>query len=112
VQPANRIPSVDANSSAIGRPARLNKKYSTIQRQRWRFDHLVAVVRSAYLDGQGALATWTLQVAWMAAEDKVQFHAVITIAQYMLENPIDGTDPAILQDLLDDRSHREITLSA
>lgn len=90
----------------------MSKTSTAIQRQRWRFERLVAVVRSAYLDGQGALATWTLQVAWMAAEDQEQFHAVITIAHFMLTNPIDGTDLAILQDLLDDRSRREITMSA
>ena len=87
-------------------------KTSAIQRQRWRFDRLIAVARSAYRDGQGELATWALQVAWVAAESKSQIDVVSAGAQFMLEHPIDGMDDAILQDFVDSRVLGGITLSA
>jgi hypothetical protein len=82
------------------------------QRQRWRFERLIAVAQSAYRDGQGELATWALQVAWVAAESKLQIGDVSAGAQFMLEHPIDGIDYAILQDLADGTLTGEITLSA
>jgi hypothetical protein len=85
---------------------------SAAQRQRWRFERLIAVAQSAYRDGQGELATWALQVAWVAAESKLQIGDVSAGAQFMLEHPIDGIDYAILQDLADGTLTGEITLSA
>jgi hypothetical protein len=85
---------------------------SAAQRQRWRFERLIAVAQSAYRDGQGELATWALQVAWVAAESKLQIGDVSACAQFMLEHPIDGIDYAILQDLADGTLTGEITLSA
>ena len=90
----------------------MNKPTSAIRRQRWRFERLLAVARSAYRDGQGELATWALQVAWVAAEGKSQIGNVSAGAQFMLEHPIDGMDYAILQDLADGSLMGEITLSA
>jgi len=90
----------------------MRKTLTTVQRQRWRFDRLVAVAQSAYLDEQGEIATWALQVAWLAAEDQSQFGDVSAGAQFMLDHPIDGLDHAILRDLLSDASGMEITLSA
>jgi hypothetical protein len=83
-----------------------------LQRQRWRFERLVAVAQSAYTDGQGELATWALQVAWLAAEDQAQAGNVVAGAQFMLDNPIDGIDRTILRDLLEDTSMTRITSSA
>ena len=85
---------------------------SAAQRQRWRFERLIAVAQSAYRDGPGELATWALQVAWVAAESKLQIGDVSAGAQFMLEHPIDGIDYAILQDLADGTLTGEITLSA
>jgi hypothetical protein len=85
---------------------------SAAQRQRWRFERLIAVAQSAYRDGQGELATWALQVAWVAAEGKSQIGNVSAGAHFMLEHPIDGIDYAILQDLADGSLVGEITLSA
>ena len=87
-------------------------KTSAIRRQCWRFVRLIAVARSAYRDGQGELATWALQVAWVAAESKSQIDTVSAGAQFMLEHPIDGMDHAILQDFVDGRALGEVTLSA
>ena len=84
----------------------------TLQRQRWRFERLVAVAQSAYIDGRGELATWALQVAWLAAEDQAQAGNVVAGAQFMLDNPIDGIDRAILRDLVEDTSMTRITPSA
>jgi hypothetical protein len=89
------------------------KKISTAaQRQHRRFTRLVAVAQSAYLDGQGELATWVLQVAWMAAEDQSQIGNVVAGAQFMLDHPINGLDRVILRDLLDDTWMLPIALSA
>jgi hypothetical protein len=85
---------------------------TAVQRQRWRFERLVAVAQSAYLDEQGEIATWALQVAWLAAEDQSQFGDVIASAQFILDHPIDGIDRAILQDLINYPVRMEITLSA
>ena len=82
------------------------------ERQRWRFERLMAVAHSAYLDGQGQLATWVLQAAWLAAENPSQAANVSSGAQFMLDHPIDGIDFTILQDLADDTSMSEIVLSA
>lgn len=90
----------------------MNKIPTAIQRQRWRFERLVAVARSAYQDGQGELATRVLLVAWVAAEEQWQFGRVIAGAQFMLDNPIDGLDLMILQEVVNDTSRMEITLSA
>ena len=90
----------------------MNKTMTATRRQRWRFERLIAVARSAYRDGQGELATWALQVAWVAAEGKSQTGNVSAGAQFMLEHPIDGMDYAILQDLADGSLMGEITLSA
>ena len=90
----------------------MSKMLTAAQRQRWRFERLVSVAQSAYLDGRGELATWALQVAWVAAENQSQATNVSTGAQFMLDHPIDGIDRAILQDLVDDTSMSEITLSA
>ena len=90
----------------------MNKATSETRRQRWRFERLIAVARSAYRDGQGELATWALQVAWVAAEGKSQIGNVSAGAQFMLEHPIDGMDYAILQDLAQGTLMSEITLSA
>jgi hypothetical protein len=90
----------------------MRKMPAAAQRQRWRFERLVAVAQSAYLDGRGELATWALQVAWLAAEDQTQVGNVVAGAQFMLDNPIDGVDRAILQDLIDDGSIMRITPSA
>ena len=90
----------------------MSKMLTAAQRQRWRFERLVAVAQSAYLDGRGELATWALQVAWVAAENQSQAANVSTGAQFMLDHPVDGIDRAILQDLVDDTSMSEITLSA
>ena len=90
----------------------VRKKLTTVQRQCWRFERLVAVAQSAYLDEQGELATWALQVAWLAAEDKSQFGDVIASARFILDQPIDGVDQAILQDIITYPLRMEITLSA
>ena len=90
--------------------APLNKKQA--ERQRWRFERLVAVAQSAYIDAQGDLATWALQAAWVAAEASAQFAAVIASAQFMLDHPIDDIDEAILWDLINDSLPMDITLSA
>ena len=90
----------------------MSKLPTATQRQRWRFERLVAVAQSAYLDGQGELATWALQVAWVAAEGQSQIGNVSAGAQFMLDHPIDGIDYAILQNLVDDTSMMEITMSA
>ena len=90
----------------------MNKTASAIRRQRWRFERLIAVARSAYRDGQGELATWALQVAWLAAENKLQAGNVRVGAQFMLDHPINGIDYAILQDLANGTLMGEITLSA
>jgi hypothetical protein len=90
----------------------MSKTPSATQRQRWRFERLVAVAQSAYLDGQGELATWALQVAWLAAKDQSQAGNVSVGARYMLDHPIDGMDYAILQDLADGALMMELTLSA
>jgi hypothetical protein len=90
----------------------MSKTTSATRRQRWRFERLIAVARSAYRDGQGELATWALQVAWVAAEGKSQIGNVSAGAQFRLEHPIDGMDYAILQDLADGTLMSEITLSA
>ena len=90
----------------------MDKTTSAVRRQCWRFERLIAVARSAYRDGQGELATWALQVAWVAAEGKSQIGNVSAGAQFMLEHPIDGMDSAILQDLADGTLMGEITLSA
>ena len=90
----------------------MRKSLTTLQRQRWRFERLVAVAQSAYLDGQGEIATWALQVAWLAAEDESQCGNVIAGAQFMLDNPIDGIDRTILHDLVNDTTRMDITLSA
>jgi hypothetical protein len=90
----------------------MDKTTSAIRRQRWRFDRLIAVARSAYRDGQGELATWALQVAWLAAENKLQAGNVRVGAQFILDHPIDGIDYAILQDLAHSTLMSEITLSA
>jgi hypothetical protein len=90
----------------------MGKTTNAIRRQCWRFERLIAVARSAYRDGQGELATWALQVAWVAAESKSQIDIVSAGAQFMLEHPIDGMDYAILQDFIDGMVMGEITLSA
>lgn len=72
----------------------MSKTTGAAQRQRWRFDRLIAVARSAYRDGQGELATWALQVAWLAADNQSQAANVSTGAQFMLNHPIDGIDRA------------------
>ena len=90
----------------------MNKTTNASRRQRWRFERLIAVARSAYRDGQGELATWALQVAWVAAEGKSQIGNVSAGAQFMLEHPIDGMDYAILQDIAEGTLMGEITLSA
>lgn len=90
----------------------MSKTTSVIRRQRWRFDRLIAVARSAYRDGQGELATWALQVALVAAENKAQIGNVSAGAQFMLRHPIDGMDYAILQDLAEGTLMSEIALSA
>jgi hypothetical protein len=90
----------------------MSKTLTAVERQRWRFERLVAVAQSAYLDGRGVLATRALQVAWLAAENYVQLGDVIAGAQFMLDHPIDGIDRTILQDLLNDTSRMEITPSA
>jgi hypothetical protein len=90
----------------------MSKTPTASQRQRWRFERLMAVAQSAYLDGQGQLATWTLQIAWMAATNRSQATNVSSGAQFMLDHPIDGIDRAILQDLADDTSMSEMVLSA
>ena len=90
----------------------MNKTTNASRRQHWRFERLIAVARSAYRDGQGELATWALQAAWVAAEGKSQIGNVSAGAQFMLEHPIDGMDYAILQDLADGTLPGEITLSA
>ena len=96
--------------STQGMTIMMNKKQA--QRQRWRFERLVAVAQSAYIDAQGDLATWALQAAWVAAEASTELDAVIASAQFMLDHPIDDIDEAILRDLIYDSSHMEITLSA
>src|SRR5215813_2458885 len=78
----------------------MRKKLTAIQRRRWRFERLVAVARSAYIDEQGEIATWALQVAFLAAEDQWQFRDLVASAQFILDHPIDGIDQAILQDLV------------
>jgi hypothetical protein len=90
----------------------MSKKLTAIQRRRWRFERLVAVARSAYHDEQGELATWALQVAFLAAQDQSQFSDVVASAQFILDHPIDGIDQAILQDLISIPLRMEITLSA
>ena len=90
----------------------MNKTTSAIRRQHWRFERLIAVARSAYRDGQGELATWALQAAWVAAEGKSQTGNVSAGAQFMLKHPIDGMDHAILQELAEGTLTSEITLSA
>jgi hypothetical protein len=90
----------------------MDKTTNAIRRQRWRFERLIAVARSAYRDGEGELATWALQVAWVAAENKSQLGNVSAGAQFMLKYPIDGMDYAILQDLAESTLMSEITLSA
>ena len=90
----------------------MSKTTSATRRQHWRFERLIAVARSAYRDGHGELATWALQVAWVAAEGKSQIGNVSAGAQFMLEHPIDGMDYAILQDLANGTLIGEITLSA
>ena len=104
-------PAVTPQSQAEGAMF-MRKTLTTIQRQRWRFERLVAVAQSAYLDEQGEVATWALQVAWLAAEDQAQFGNVSASAQFILDHPIDGIDRAILQDLVTDASSMEITPSA
>jgi hypothetical protein len=88
----------------------MNKKQA--ERQRWRFERLVAVAQSAYIDAQGDLATWALQAAWVAAEASAEFAAVIASAQFMLDHPIDDVDEAILRDLINDSLPMDITMSA
>jgi hypothetical protein len=90
----------------------MNKASTAVQRQCWRFERLIAVVQSAYLDGQGDLATWALQVAWVAAENRSQTIKVSIGAKFMLEYPIDGIDRAILQNIADDASIGELALTA
>ena len=90
----------------------MSKTTNATRRQLWRFERLIAVARSAYRDGQGELATWALQVAWVAAENKSQTGNVSAGAQFMLKHPIDGMDYAILQDLAEGTLMSEITLSA
>jgi hypothetical protein len=90
----------------------MRKSRTANERQQWRFERLVAVAQSAYLDSRGALATCALQVAWLAAEDQGQLSKVIAVAQVMLDHPIDGIDQTILQDLVGDTSLKRITPSA
>jgi hypothetical protein len=90
----------------------MSKMTSATRRQRWRFERLIAVARSAYRDRQGELATWALQVAWVAAINQSQIGNVSAGAQFMLKHPIDGMDYAILQDLANGMLVGEITLSA
>ena len=90
----------------------MSKMPTAADRQRWLVERLIAVTQSAYLNGQNELATWALQVAWLAAENQSQAANVSTGAQFMLDHPIDGIDRAILQDLVDDISMSEIALSA
>jgi len=96
----------------VNKPDPMDKTTSAIRRQRWRFERLIAVARSAYRDGQGELATWALQVAWIAAEGKSQIGTVSAGAQCMLEYPIDGIDYEILEDFADGMVMGDITLSA
>jgi len=90
----------------------MRRTLTAAQRKRWRFDRLVAVAQSAYLDEQGELATWALQVAWVAAEDQSQFDDVMASARFILDHPIDNIDEAILQNLVDDSLRMDLTLSA
>jgi hypothetical protein len=90
----------------------MSKSRTASERQHWRFERLVAVAQSAYLDRRGELATSALQVAWLAAEDQWQFSKVIAVAQVMLDHPIDGIDQTILLDLVGDTSIMRITPSA
>jgi hypothetical protein len=90
----------------------MRRTLTAAQRQRWRFDRLVAVAQSAYLDEQGELATWALQVVWVAAEDQSQFDDVMASARFILDHPIDTIDEAILQNLVDDSLRMDLTLSA
>ena len=83
-----------------------------VRRQRWRFDQLMAVTRSAYIDAQGDLATWALQAAWVAAEASAEFARIVASAQFMLDHPIDDIDEAILWDLIQDSVQMDITPSA
>jgi len=46
----------------------MSKMPTAADRQRLLFKRLIAVAQSAYLDGQGELATWALQVAWLACD--------------------------------------------
>ncbi len=63
-------------------------------------------------DAQGELATWALQVAWVAAEDQSQFDDVIASARFILTHPIDDIDEAILRDIISDSLRLDLTLSA
>ena len=90
----------------------MSKKLTALQRRHWRFERLVAVAQSAYLDEQGELATWALQVAFLAAQDQSQFSDVAASAQFILDHPIDGIDQAILQDLVNMPLPMGITMSA
>jgi hypothetical protein len=89
----------------------MTKTTNITRRQCWRFERLIAVVRSVYRDGQGELATWAIQAARVGAESKSQSGDVNAGAQFMLKHPIDGIDEAILQDLADG-TMMELTLSA
>jgi hypothetical protein len=89
-----------------------NKQLAGGQRQRWRFDRLIAVAQSAYDDVQGELAMCAIEGAWLAADHETEFEVVIASAQFMLDHPIDGLDRVILEDVVRTPLPKKLTLSA
>jgi hypothetical protein len=89
-----------------------NKQLAAGQRQRWRFERLIAVAQSAYNDKQGDLTMCAIEGAWLAADHEMEFEAVIASARFMLDHPIDDLDHDILQDIVQMPRRMELTLSA
>ena len=92
--------------------ASTNKQLAAGQRQRWRFERLIAVAKSAYNDMQGDLAMCAIEGAWLAADHETEFEAVIASARFMLDHPIDDLDHDTLQDIVQMPLRMELTLSA
>ena len=89
-----------------------NKQLAAGQRQRRRFERLIAVAQSAYNDMQGDLAMCAIEGAWLAADHETEFEAVIASARFMLDHPIDDLDRDILQDIVQMPLWMGLTLSA
>lgn len=89
-----------------------NKQPAAARRQRWRFEHLIAIAQSAYNDMHGELAMCAIEGAWLAADHETEFEMVIASAQFMLDHPIDDLDYDTLQDIVRMPLRMELTLSA